>query len=63
MFRDDNGDNMKADTKVYIYGDAGVVLDSQLTVNSVVRVIYGVDTVTDETGNVHHQVVYCGGSR
>ena len=61
MIRTDEGDSLKSDTAVYIYGDAALELQSQLTLpGSVVRVIYAIDTVHDETGNVHHQTAYCG---
>jgi hypothetical protein len=61
MIRNDEGEHLKSDTEVYVYGDAALALDSQLTLpDGTVRVIYGIDTVTDETGNVHHQVAFCG---
>jgi hypothetical protein len=61
MIRADNGDELTSDTVVYIYGDAGLELDSQLTLpGGTVRVVLAVDSVTDETGNIHHQIAYAG---
>ena len=61
MLRTDSGESLKSETAVYVYGDASLALDSQLTLpDGTVRVIYAIDTVTDETGNVHHQTAYCG---
>lgn len=61
MLRDNTGDSLESDTIVYIYGDASLALDSQLTLpDSTVRTVYKVESVSDETGNLHHQTVYCG---
>jgi hypothetical protein len=62
MLRTDEGSSLTSDTTVYIYGEAtSLNLDSKLTLpDGTVRVIYAIDTVVDETGNVHHQSIYCG---
>ncbi len=60
MIRTDDGDSLKSETAVFIYGDASLALDSELTLpDGTARVIYAIDTVTDETGNVHHQTAFC----